>query len=164
MAKGSIKNLKPTDENYINGYYKVTNLEKYIGDPRLVIYRSSWERKFCVFCDTSNRILKWSSEPFPIKYYSPIDKKIHEYNIDFYVRLKQDNGIVEDFLVEIKPKKKLSPPEPPSKQTLKKLNQYNEAAKEYIINCAKFAAARAYAAKVGYKFVVVSEDFLFKNG
>lgn len=161
MTNHKIKNLKPKPGPYKNGYYAIKNVEKYIGDPTQIIYRSSWERKFCVFCDHSPNIIKWSSEPFPIKYYNPIDKLTHEYNVDFYVKMVHNNGIIDDYLVEIKPKHKLGKPEPPSKQTLKKLVNYNAQAKEYVINSAKFAAANAFAAKMGYKFIVVTEDFLF---
>jgi hypothetical protein len=163
MPKNTIKNLKPKAGPYNNGYYNIKNVSKYIGDPTQIIYRSSWERKFCVFCDSSQSVIKWSSEPFPIKYYSPVDKRIHEYNIDFFMRTQHTNGTIEDYLVEIKPKKKLSKPEPPTKQTLKKLVEYNDSIKEYIINCAKFAAAKCFAAKMGYKFIVLTEDFLYQN-
>lgn len=164
MPQNTIKNLKPKTGPYNNGYYNIKNVDKYIGDPSKIIYRSSWERKFCVFCDNSSNVFRWSSEPFPIKYYSPIDKRQHEYNVDFYMKLRHDNGIIDDYLIEIKPKEKLKKPEPPSKQTLKKLLLYNERCKEYVINVAKFAAAKAYAAKIGYKFIVITEDFLFQNG
>ena len=160
----SIKDLKPAPGRFYNGYYKPTNLKKYIGDPLKIIYRSSWERAFCKFCDNSDLVEKWSSEPFPIKYYSPIDKLIHEYNIDFYMRFVHDNGQIESYLVEIKPKHKLQKPVPPQKATTRLIGMYNEQCKEYIINCAKFSAAKAFAAKVGYKFIVVTEDFLFGAG
>ena len=54
------------------GYYKVQHPEKYIGDPNLVIYRSSWEASFCRWCDFSPSILRWSSEPIKVPYYDRV--------------------------------------------------------------------------------------------
>lgn len=168
MAKRSIKDLKPGagpgTSTFHNGYYNVKNRDKYIGDWTKVIYRSSWERNFCVFCDNSSSIEKWSSEPFPIEYFNPVDNKIHEYNVDFYIRMVHDNGTIEDYLVEIKPKHKLSKPIPPKSNTLKNIKKYNEQCKEYITNSAKFAAAKKFAALQGKKFIVITEDFLFGCG
>lgn len=163
MAKTNIKNIKPTRQVYVSGKYKVKNPQKYIGDVSQVIYRSSWERKFCIFCDSSEKVLRWSSEPFEIKYCSPIDKKIHEYFVDFYCKIEQSNGMIEEYIIEVKPKAQLKRPEPPKKQTLKSVKVYNEQVKTFLINTAKFAAAKAYAAKRGFKFLVVTEDFLFNN-
>jgi hypothetical protein len=158
----NIKNLKPTNENFTQGYYTIVNSEKYIGDTRKIIFRSSWERKFCIFCDNSERVIKWSSEPFPIQYMNPIDKKVHDYNIDFYAKMFDVHGVLNDYLVEIKPKSKLLKPPKPKKETLKQIKQYNYSVKEYIVNNAKFAAARLFAMKRGYKFIVLTEEFLFQ--
>jgi len=57
-----------------------------------LIFRSSWEFRFCKYCDTNEKILKWSSEPLQIPYYNPLDKKEHTYNVDFYMRVLKDDG------------------------------------------------------------------------
>jgi hypothetical protein len=44
------------------GKYKPQNPQKYKGDPTKIIYRSLWERKFMVYCDTNVNILQWASE------------------------------------------------------------------------------------------------------
>lgn len=162
-SRTDIKKIKPKRHVTVSGVYKPRNASKYVGDITKVIYRSSYERKFCIFCDTAQKIRKWSSEPFAIQYVSPIDKKIHEYFIDFWVKIEQDNGIIEEFLIEVKPKALLKKPEAPSKNTLKQLKIYNEKVKTYLINAAKFAAAKSFAAKRGCKFLIVTEDFLFNN-
>ena len=36
------------------GKYNPRNPEKYKGNPHNIIYRSLWERKFMVYCDTNN--------------------------------------------------------------------------------------------------------------
>jgi hypothetical protein len=68
-----IKKVKPNGE-YRSGKYEPKNPEKYIGDIHNIIYRSSWEYRFCTYCDTNDAIVKWSSEPVSIDYYNPLDK------------------------------------------------------------------------------------------
>jgi hypothetical protein len=157
-----IKSNKPTAKSkFRQGYYTLNNPDKYIGDPTKIIYRSSWEYKFCRYCDDSTNVLKWSSEPFPIKYMSPIDGKEHDYYIDFYMRGIKDGQEI-DYLVEVKPQESLKKPVFEGIQTMQKLKNFNYAAKTFIINTAKFSAAKAYAESIGYKFIIVTEDFLFR--
>ena len=47
--------------------------------------------------------------------------------------------------------------------TLKKLEKYNYDMKVWITNQAKFKAAKEWAAKRGFKFGVIDENFLFKS-
>ena len=66
----SIKNVKPTKNSGFNqGYFNPVYPEKYAGKPP-IIYRSSWELKFMKMCDNREDIVKWSSEPVEIKYWS----------------------------------------------------------------------------------------------
>ena len=102
----SIKNLKPSgNSGFIQGYYNPINPDKYIG-PTPIIYRSSWERKFCIMCDNRDDVIKWSSEPVEIKYMWSFDKREHRYYPDFYMKTRGLEG-EEEFLVEIKPTQKL---------------------------------------------------------
>lgn len=158
MSKTDIKKVVPHWTSF-SGKYFPKNVYKYIGDPSQIIYRSSWEKRFCIWCDDSPEVSKWSSEPFEIQYVSPIDKKVHEYFVDFYIRVEKDGG-VDEYLVEVKPKKQLKKPDPPKKNTTAALETYNEQVRTYLINSAKFAAAKVYAAKRGFKFIVVTEDFI----
>lgn len=160
MANTDIKNVKPHWDTYSGRYFPV-NLYKYKGDPQRIIYRSSWEKKFCKWCDDNPEIVSWASEPFAIKYVSPLDNKVHEYFVDFYIR-KESNGVVEEFLVEVKPKKQLTKPKPPSKYSATAIIAYNDACKTFIINRAKFDAAQKFAAERGIKFMVATEDFIFR--
>ena len=58
----SIKNLKPSNNSgFIQGYFTPKHPDKYIG-PTPIIYRSSWERKFMIMCDSREDVIKWSSE------------------------------------------------------------------------------------------------------
>jgi hypothetical protein len=157
-----IKNTKPSRrKGYRQGYYRPQNPEKYIGDLSKIIYRSSWEFRFCKYCDDNETVLKWSSEPYPIKYVSPLDGNEHKYFIDYYMKMKVDN-YEHDYLVEVKPKASLVKPVFEGIQTVGKLQSFNYAAKTWLVNSAKFAAAKKHAESVGYRFVIVTEEFLFK--
>lgn len=158
----SIKSNKPSKKSgYRQGYYTLVNPEKYIGDPTKIIYRSSWEQKFCAYCDATSEIVKWSSEPIGIKYISPLDNREHTYYIDFYMRTERDEEAV-DYLVEVKPSASLARPILEGvKITTKKLTTYNYELKTWLVNRSKFAAAQIFAERSGYKFIIVTEDFLF---
>ena len=133
------------------GKYRVLNIEKYKGNPTSVIYRSLWERKFMVYCDTQDSILKWSSEEIIIPYRSPIDRKMHRYFPDFWV--KTENGCT---LVEVKPKAQTKPPEKKKKTT----NRYLKEVYTYGINEAKWNSAKEYCIDRGWKFKIITEDDL----
>jgi hypothetical protein len=157
-----IKSNKPTSKSgFIQGYYKLDNPEKYIGDPEKIIYRSSWEFRFCKYCDHTADVLKWSSEPVGIPYLHPLDNRMHTYYVDYYMRLKKANSY-EDVFAEVKPKASLQKPLlEGQKITTKKLKHYNNALKTWLINRAKFAAAKQFAELKGSRFILVTEEFLF---
>ena len=162
------------------GYYKVQNPTKYVGDPRLVVYRSSWEMKFCKWCDYSPSVTRWSSEPLKIPYYdrisnmernkkerldnnNPRNWKIRNYHTDFWVEINKGDGEIEKWFVEIKPENKLKKPTPPPiNSPLKKIKRFNMDAKEYLINESKFASLNEWAKKHNMKFYVFTEKTLAK--
>lgn len=145
------------------GYFRPVNVEKYIGDSSKIIFRSSWEFKFLKWCDLSPTIVKYSSEPLGIPYLNPLDKKGHIYYIDFYVKVKKTDGTTEDYLVEVKPTKYVVAPKKPDRMTDKATANYVYAAKQYIVNQAKFEAAKNFASQKGIKFGIITENFLFKS-
>ena len=100
-----------------SGLYKATNPKKYRGNPTRIIYRSMWERKFMVFCDNKDSIIEWGSEEVIIPYRCPTDGRVHRYYPDFYIKVKESNGIIEKYLIEIKPYKQTMPPPKPKRQT-----------------------------------------------
>jgi hypothetical protein len=158
----NIKNLVPRkDALYKQGYYKLVNPQKYIGDPNKIIFRSSWEKRFATYCDHNDRIIAWSSEPMQIPYLNPVEKEMKPYNVDFYVRVKTEDGYAE-YLVEVKPLRQLQKPNSPvGRITEKKMISYTNAMKAYLVNMAKFNAAKEYARGRGWEFVVVTESMLF---
>jgi len=157
-----IKKIKPNGD-YKSGLYVAQNPDKYIGDVHNIICRSSWEFRFCRYCDNNEKILKWSSEPISIPYYNPLDKKEHQYNVDFYMQVLKDDGQTQDWIIEVKTEKNFKRQIIEGNSTLKKLKSYNHKMQIWITNQAKFKAAQRWADARGYKFGVVDENFLFKS-
>lgn len=159
----SIKNVKPTpNSGYRQGYYKPINVSKYNG-PLPIIYRSSWERKFCHWCDHNENVTSWMSEPFSIKYFNILDNKFHNYYPDFYFKIKRglnenNKPIIESYVVEIKPKAQLVKPKEPKRKTKKSLKNYKEGYETYVRNLCKTDALRKAAKSRNFKVMLLTED------
>ena len=138
------------------GKYQPSFPKKYKGDPTNIVYRSLWERTFMKYCDTNENILEWFSEEIAVPYRSPIDNKIHRYFPDFYIKVKESNGSIKKYLIEIKPKKQTVEPIPQKRKT----KGYIYEVYEYAKNQAKWKAAEEWCADRGYKFKVLTEDDL----
>ena len=138
------------------GRYRVSNISKYKGDPQNIIYRSSWELKFMKWCDMNSSVLEWGSETTIIPYKSPIDKKLHRYFVDFYIKVKSKDGLIKKYLVEIKPSKFTKPPQIPEKKTKAFINEVFT----YTINQAKWKMANEFCEDRGWKFLVLTEEDL----
>jgi hypothetical protein len=138
------------------GIFKPSYPEKYIGDYRNIIYRSLWELKFMNYCDRNENIIKWSSEEIWIPYLSPLDKRVHRYFPDFYIKYKNSDGIIKESLIEIKPKRQVQGPKLGKRVTKKQLVEINEFAK----NQAKWKAAEEFCADRRWTFQVLTEDNL----
>lgn len=138
------------------GRYKPLNPQKYIGNHLNIIYRSLWERKFMLFCDTNPSIMKWSSEEIAIPYYFTIDKKIHKYFVDFVIQMQDRNGAIKTYLIEIKPHKQTIQP-------IKRKNtrKYIRELLEWEKNLCKWEAARGYAQDKRWEFKILTENELF---
>jgi hypothetical protein len=151
----SIKSNKPKKKSgFVQGYFPLNECKKYQGlGP--IIYRSSWERKFCIYCERNPEIQWWSSESFHINYFSPLDNKYHKYFPDFVVRLNSG----ETFIIEVKPKIQLQKPAPPKKKTKKAVESYQWLFTEYVKNMCKKDAGEQYAKAKGWKYMIVTEDF-----
>ena len=100
-----------------SGRFKPKKYKKYKGDPTRIFYRSLWERRFMVYCDDSAAILEWGSEEVIIPYKSPLDNRVHRYFPDFYIKYKNREGKIIREIIEVKPKKYLSPPKEPKRKT-----------------------------------------------
>ena len=138
------------------GKYYPSFPRKYKGDPTNIIYRSLWERKFMVYCDKNQNILEWASEEIAIPYRSPIDNRVHRYFPDFYMKVKETNGKIKNYVIEVKPAKQTIPPKKPKRQT----KGYIRESYEYARNQAKWHAAVDYCKDRLYEFKVMTEDEL----
>ena len=138
------------------GKYQPSHPRKYKGDPTNIIFRSLWERKFMVYCDKNSNILEWNSEEIIIPYISPVDGKPHRYFPDFYMKVKESNGQIKRYVIEVKPLKQCSPPKKPKRQT----KGYIREAYEYAKNQAKWKEAREWCADRQFEFKVVTEKEL----
>ncbi|QIG67988.1 head completion protein [Rhizobium phage RHph_Y68] len=146
--------------NTYKSIFECKNPQKYAGDAKNIICRSSWERFFASNLDNNPNVEKWASEEIAIQYLSPIDGKPHRYFVDFLVRFK-DGKVV---MVEIKPYGQTIPPVEPTKKSNKAMGRYREEMSTYLINMAKWKAASEFCAKNGMRFLVYTERELRSLG
>ena len=139
------------------GKFTPTQSNKYKGDSRNIIYRSLWELKFMKWCDKNVNIMEWSSEEFFIPHRSPLDNRVHRYFPDFYMKVKESNGKVERYVIEVKPKRQCSPPPPHPKRKTKKW--FGEV-KTWGINEAKWKYATEWCNNNNMEFKILTEDHL----
>ena len=109
-----------------------------------------------VYCDDNPNILEWGSEEVIIPYKSPLDKKVHRYFPDFFVKYKNSSGKIIREIIEVKPKRHLSPPKEPKRKTKRYLGEVNT----YIINQAKFKAAEEFCKDRKLGFRILTEEHL----
>ena len=142
---------------FASGVYDVINRKKYKNRKKLPRYRSSWERKFMVWCDHSDKVVSWDYENLEIPYRYSVDQKIHRYILDFMVDVIE-NGKVVRYAIEVKPVDQLLPPE---RKKFRSKIKYVEAAKVYIQNRDKREATQALCRKKGWKYKAITEYDLF---
>ena len=109
-----------------------------------------------VWADEKSSVVRWRSEETIIPYRSPIDNKIHRYFVDFQVQVRDKNGNLQTYLIEIKPEKQTKPPEPQKKVTKK----YLEEVVTWGTNESKWKAATEYAKDRGWNFLILTEKHL----
>lgn len=142
---------------YYSGKFSPKNYSKYKGNPTNIIYRSSWELKFMNYCDLNSSILEWNSEEVVIPYFCPVNQKYRRYFVDFYIKARERDGNIKKYLIEIKPKYKLSmPDQQPKRKTKRWLNE----SMNYAINQAKWKAAQEYCEDRLMEFKILTEDDL----
>ena len=123
--------------SHFKGRYRPRNPQKYDGNLSSIIYRSSWERLFMMYCDKQPNILKWSSEELSLPY--EFEGKRRSYYPDFLIDMVDSGGSTVRRLIEIKPK-------------------YQMGWKQ---NKAKWESAREYCRVAGMEFRVLTEGQLF---
>ena len=138
------------------GIFTPKNQDKFIGSK--AVYRSGLELKFFRFCDDNPNVLEWGSENIIVPYISPLDNRAHRYYVDNYIAIKEGSEVVK-YLVEIKPSKQTKPPT--TKYRKRQHLIYEQ--KQYVINQAKWKAAKEFCRKKGFTFIILTEKELISN-
>lgn len=142
---------------YKQGTFTPKNKEKYKGKFP-IIYRSSWELKMFYFLDRNPNILSWGSESAIIQYVDTTrNNSIHNYIIDLTCKIKDKNGNINKFYLEIKPYAQCNPPI----KGKKKENTYMAEMITYQRNMCKWKAAAEFAKQKGCSFLILTEKNLF---
>lgn len=142
---------------YHQGKFTPTNPSKYVGDVNSIFYRSSWEKKAMIRFDEHPDVIKWQSEELVIPYFSPVDNRKHRYFTDFSIMVKNRSGEIKRYVVEVKPYLQTLPPKIPKKQS----KSYIESVQTFLVNTAKWKAAREWCSKNGFEFQILTENELF---
>jgi hypothetical protein len=133
--------------------------EKYKGRYPIV-YRSEWERMYCQWCDSNQKVVSWSSESIYIPYYDPVKQKTRRYYPDFTIKYKTSRNKFVKFLIEVKPYKETIAPKS-TKRKSEKTRMYEQTT--YLTNKAKWKAAEDYCKKFGYVWKILTEKELFRK-
>ena len=139
------------------GKFYPKNPQKYKGDINNIVWRSSWELRLMKWLDEHNSVIEYGSEEIVIPYISPVDGKPHRYFVDFYVKLRSQNGEIKTMIVEVKPFVQTQPPKAKSRIT----PGYIKECQTYAVNQAKWTAAKKFAEVNKIQFVVLTENELF---
>lgn len=137
----------------------IKNKHKYKGDPYNIISRSSWETKVIKWMDNNDNVLEWNSEEIFIPYISPVDGKQHRYFVDFFAKIKNANGEINSYLIEVKPYKQTIEPEVKKRISKSYINEVCT----WGVNSAKWTAARSYCKHRGWNFLILTEKDMFKK-
>jgi len=138
------------------GKFRVDNPSKYKGDISNIVYRSLWELRFMKWCDKNQSVEEWGSETVIVPYISPIDRKVHRYFVDFYVKVRNKNGVLQKYLIEIKPERFTKPPAIPKKKT----KRFIDEVFQYGVNDAKWKAAFEFCKDRNMTFMILTEKDL----
>ena len=137
------------------GWFKPTNPTKYKGDPNNIVYRSSWELRVMKWLDGHPDVIWWGSEELNIPYRSPVDNRMHRYFPDFVAKMRQKNGQVMTFMIEVKPMEQTKMP-----VQRKRTRKFLQEAATYAINQEKWRAADIFCQEHGWKFIIMTEKDL----
>lgn len=139
---------------YAQGKFEPKNSEKYIGT-KMPTYRSGWEFTFMKFCDEHPSVIQWASEAIKIPYRNPLTGKQTIYVPDFFIAYGDKSGTQKVELIEVKP----------ANQTLKeKLGRNKNNQAQWVVNQAKWEAARAWCKQKKITFRIITENEIFHQG
>lgn len=137
---------------FIQGRFTPKNPEKYIGVGQ-INSRSSWEYTMMRFLDENSNVIYWASESIKIPYVNPFTRKPTIYVPDFFIVYIDKKNKQHSELIEVKP----------LNQTVESLakTKYNKA--QWVLNQAKWAAAKEFCAKRNVKFRVINETDIYQQ-
>lgn len=142
--------------NTYKGFFKPKNPKKYNGNSDNIVYRSSWELRVMKYLDEHPGVIWWASEELSIPYFNPIDNKIHRYFPDFIAKIKNKEGKIITYVLEVKPSQQTKKPER-KRKTQKFINE----SVTYVINQSKWKAAKVFCEDNGWEFKIITEIDLF---
>ena len=139
---------------FAQGKFRLKFPEKYAGN-RTPTYRSSWEYTFMKFCDEHPNVSQWASEAVKIPYRNPLTGKQTIYVPDFFIVYADKGGKQKVELIEVKPK---------NQSVKERLGRSRANQTHYIMNMAKWEAARSWCKQKGIFFRVITEEDIFHQG
>jgi hypothetical protein len=142
-------------KNSYKGRFTPKNPQKYKGNAKNIIYRSSWELRCMKYFDEQENIIWWASEELVIPYYSPVDKRMHRYFPDFVIKVKKKDGKVMTYVIEVKPQ---SQTQKPSQK--RRTQRYLSESITYVVNQSKWKAADEFCHEHGWEFKIITEKEL----
>jgi hypothetical protein len=141
--------------------YRPANIHKYVGRyskncGQGILLKSNLERLFARHCDANPKIISWQYEGTFVPYYSTQQQKQRKYHIDFTIKMLNDSGCEEIYLIEIKPMDMI-------KQTRKR-KHFEDDSFWIKLNEDKWKAADAYCKVRGWHFKIFTEKQLMRRG
>lgn len=137
------------------GKFNPKNPGKYVGDVNAIYYRSSLELRLMKHLDDHKDVLQWNSEEIVIPYVKPTDNRVHRYFVDMVARIRQQDGNIKTFLIEVKPEAQCLPPKPP--KTRRQNMRYVTEMATFAVNQAKWKAAKEFCKKQGWEWLVMTD-------
>ena len=143
----------------LRGKYYLSHPEKNLRNAKFIMFKSKLEAMFIRYLDNNPDIVKWDYEnPINvIPYYDPIQQRQRRYFVDFVMWVKQ-GPVLQEIWVEIKHSGETVPPKK-GRNTI----QFNESARTYVTNMAKWRAAAKICEAKGKVFRVITEKDLIKK-
>ena len=139
---------------FAQGKFRLKFPEKYSGT-RTPTYRSSWEYTFMKFCDEHPSVSQWASEAVKIPYRNPLTGKQTIYVPDFFIVYADKGGKQKVELIEVKPK---------NQSVKENLGRSRANQAHYVMNMAKWSAAKSWCKQKGIFFRIITEEDIFHQG
>jgi len=109
-----------------------------------------------MYIDRNSKIKTWGSESVVVKYKDPSrNNTIHRYFLDLVFTIQKGDQL-ETYIIEIKPGCQTKPP----KRGRKSDKTFLTESTTWMRNCAKWKAAKEFAQRRGWKFLIWTESAL----